>query len=113
MYIFQRYKDEMTFDPKCKVVVVRRMIEQNQDYRFNPLLQKGCHLDIPKFCADVVATEPQDKELEGKVIKCLKVNGTLLVCVLSVSEYIDCNHDIFMNLMCDVWLRWYRRHHQI
>ncbi|XP_063230835.1 Golgi apparatus protein 1 [Bacillus rossius redtenbacheri] len=69
----KRFKDEMTFDPKCKVVVVRRMIEQNQDYRFNPLLQKGCHLDIPKFCADVVASEPQDKELEGKVIKCLKV----------------------------------------
>nr|CAD7455671.1 unnamed protein product [Timema tahoe] len=69
----KRYKDEKTFDSKCKVIVVRRMIEQNQDYRFNPLLQKGCHQDIPKFCAEVVATEPKDLELEGKVIKCLKI----------------------------------------
>nr|CAD7408500.1 unnamed protein product [Timema cristinae] len=68
-----RYKDEKTFDSKCKVIVVRRMIEQNQDYRFNPLLQKGCHQDIPKFCSEVVATEPKDLELEGKVIKCLKI----------------------------------------
>nr|CAD7426932.1 unnamed protein product [Timema monikensis] len=69
----KRYKDEKTFDSKCKVIVVRRMIEQNQDYRFNPLLQKGCHQDIPKFCSEVVATEPKDLELEGKVIKCLKI----------------------------------------
>ncbi|KAJ4442010.1 hypothetical protein ANN_11874 [Periplaneta americana] len=69
----RRYKDETTFDPKCKVIVVRRMIEQSQDYRFNPMLQKGCHLDISKFCSDVVAKEPQDRELEGKVVKCLKI----------------------------------------
>lgn len=68
----KRFKDEPTFDPKCKVIVVRRMIEQSHDYRFNPLLLKGCHIDISKFCSAVVAEEPQDKELEGKVVKCLK-----------------------------------------
>jgi Golgi apparatus protein 1 len=49
------------------------MIEQSHDYRFNPMLQKGCHIDISKFCSEVIAKEPQDKELEGKVVKCLKV----------------------------------------
>jgi Golgi apparatus protein 1 len=71
--LLQRYKDETTFDPKCKGIVVRRMIEQSHDYRFNPMLQKGCHVDISEFCSEVIAKEPQDKELEGKVIKCLKV----------------------------------------
>jgi hypothetical protein len=37
------------------------------------MLQKGCHVDISKFCSVVIAKEPQDKELEGKVVKCLKV----------------------------------------
>ncbi|GFG30167.1 hypothetical protein Cfor_10154 [Coptotermes formosanus] len=68
----KRYKDETTFDAKCKVIVVRRMIEQSHDYRFNPLLMKGCHIDISKFCSGVVAKEPQDNELDGKVVKCLK-----------------------------------------
>ncbi|GLH04957.1 Golgi apparatus protein 1 [Gryllus bimaculatus] len=68
----KRYKDETTFDPKCRTIVVRRMIEQSTDYRFNPLLQKGCKRDISKFCTEIVASEPTDSELNGKVIKCLK-----------------------------------------
>ena len=84
----QRFKEETTFDPKCKVIVVRRMIEQSHDYRFNPLLMKGCHVDISKFCSGVVAQEPQDKELEGKVIKCLKVRIFLLVTLLCVSSWL-------------------------
>jgi Golgi apparatus protein 1 len=62
------------------------MIEQSHDYRFNPLLVKGCHTDISKFCAGVVAKEPQDKELEGKVVNCLKVRIFLSVTFLHVSS---------------------------
>jgi Golgi apparatus protein 1 len=62
------------------------MIEQSHDYRFNPLLVKGCHFDISKFCSVVVAEEPQDKELEGKVVKCLKVRIFLSVIFLHVSS---------------------------
>ena len=42
------------------------------DYRLNPLLQKGCQQDIPKFCADIMVNEGNDELLEGKVINCLK-----------------------------------------
>jgi hypothetical protein len=42
------------------------------DYRLNPLLQKGCQQDIPKFCGDILKLEQNDAELEGKVIDCLK-----------------------------------------
>jgi len=61
------------------------MIEQSHDYRLNPLLMKGCRNEISKFCSEVVAREPQDKELEGKVVKCLKVsiflNSYFLTCI--------------------------------
>jgi Fe2+ transport system protein B len=90
--LLQRYKDETTFDPKCKVIVVRRMIEQSHDYRFNPLLLKGCHIDIAKFCSGVVAKEPQDKELEGKVDKCLKVrifSIFIFLHVISLHDYVQ------------------------
>lgn len=71
----QRYRNEAGLDAKCRSLVFRRMVEQSEDYRLNPALQQACHADITKFCAKVVATEPADHELEGKVIKCLKVSA--------------------------------------
>lgn len=49
----KKYKDEPTFDDKCKNIVVRRMIEQNTDYRFNTALQIACSYDINKHCKEV------------------------------------------------------------
>lgn len=49
------------------------MIEQNEDYRFNPTLVRACRPDISKYCVTVVAHQPQDSELEGKVVACLKI----------------------------------------
>ena len=46
-------KDEPTFDDKCKNVVVRRMIEQNTDIRFNSALQSSCSRDIKDHCSEV------------------------------------------------------------
>ncbi|CAK9831500.1 Golgi apparatus protein 1 [Anthophora retusa] len=69
----KKYKDEQTFDEKCKHIVIQRMIEQNTDYRFNTALQTACSYDINKHCKEVLLHEPTDKELEGKVIRCLKI----------------------------------------
>ncbi|XP_059059365.1 Golgi apparatus protein 1 [Achroia grisella] len=60
------------FDETCKMVIVNRLIEQNLDYRFNNNLQNACKDDIKRFCSEVIALEPQDVELEGKVLYCLK-----------------------------------------
>lgn len=49
----KRYKDELTFDDKCKNIVIRRMIEQNTDYRFNTALQSACGHDIDRHCKEV------------------------------------------------------------
>lgn len=66
------HRQEDFFDENCKVVIVNRMIEQNMDYRFNNNLQIACKQDIFKFCSDIIAKEPQDMELQGKMLYCLK-----------------------------------------
>lgn len=66
------HKDEALFDSQCHLVVVNRMIEQNMDYRFNPLLQEACSQNIADYCTNIVAEAKQDEELNGKVVKCLK-----------------------------------------
>ncbi|XP_068148505.1 Golgi apparatus protein 1 isoform X1 [Drosophila tropicalis] len=66
------YKDDPKFDPRCHLVVVNRMIEQNTDYRFNPSLQSACGKNIDQYCSNIVATALPNEELNGKVIHCLK-----------------------------------------
>ncbi|XP_030387211.1 Golgi apparatus protein 1 isoform X2 [Scaptodrosophila lebanonensis] len=66
------YKDDPQFDPRCHLVVVNRMIEQNTDFRFNPTLQSACGKNIDRYCSNIVATAQPNEELNGKVIKCLK-----------------------------------------
>lgn len=69
---FQKHKDEKGFNKKCRLVVIHRIIEQNSDYRLNPSLIKNCKTDIRKFCGDIISDEVPDKELNGKVYKCLR-----------------------------------------
>ncbi|CAH1779434.1 unnamed protein product [Owenia fusiformis] len=69
----KKYKDEEEFDAKCRKVIITRQEIQNLDYRLNPQLKTACKRDIPKFCKDVTDNEPNDKDLEGKVINCLKI----------------------------------------
>lgn len=66
------HKDETMFDHRCHMVVVNRLILQNQDYRFNPELQQSCSKDIADYCTKVVVEAKEDEELNGKVINCLK-----------------------------------------
>ncbi|KAK7114849.1 Golgi apparatus protein 1-like [Littorina saxatilis] len=68
----KKAKDGEGFDDKCRRIVIQRQITQAKDYRLNPLLQKACQQDIPKFCTDVMVGERNDGMLEGKVINCLK-----------------------------------------
>ncbi|XP_017955612.1 Golgi apparatus protein 1 isoform X2 [Drosophila navojoa] len=66
------YKDDPTFDQRCHLVVVNRMIEQNTDFRFNPTLQSACGKNIDRYCSNIVIQSQPNEELNGKVIKCLK-----------------------------------------
>lgn len=65
------HKDDTNFDRKCHLIVVNRLIIQNQDYRFNPKLQDACSKNIADFCTEIVATETEHA-LNGKVMNCLK-----------------------------------------
>lgn len=66
------HKDETLFDKKCHLVVVNRLILQNQDYRFNPDLQQACSKDIAEYCTRIVMEAKENEEMNGKVINCLK-----------------------------------------
>ncbi|XP_013200649.1 Golgi apparatus protein 1 [Amyelois transitella] len=66
------HQQEPNFDENCKLVIVNRMIEQNMDYRLNNNLQISCNGDIKKYCSHIIAHQPEDVELEGKVLVCLK-----------------------------------------
>lgn len=66
------HKDESMFDHHCHVVIVNRLISQNQDYRFNPELQHACSKDIADYCTKVVVEAKENEEMNGKVINCLK-----------------------------------------
>ena len=74
----QLHKDNLDFDPKCRNVVIRRMIEQNTDTRLNPELRKACRIDMAKFCAAIFQNTKKDDqtELNGKLTECLKVSVT-------------------------------------
>lgn len=68
----KNHKDETMFDHHCHMVIVNRLISQNQDYRFNPELQHACNKDIADYCTKVVVEAKENEELNGKVINCLK-----------------------------------------
>lgn len=72
LHCLKIHKDEPLFDNQCHLVVVNRMIEQNMDYRFNPILTQACSKNIADYCTKIVAKAKQDEELNGKVIQCLK-----------------------------------------
>ncbi|XP_001605655.2 Golgi apparatus protein 1 [Nasonia vitripennis] len=69
----KQHKDDAMFDDKCRTFVINRMAEQNTDYRFNVALQQFCSSDIDRHCKQIILNEPKNKELEGKVIECLKI----------------------------------------
>ena len=48
------------------------IVHVSSDYRLNPQLRKACKADIAKFC-HVTMQESKPTELEGEVIKCLKL----------------------------------------
>ncbi|XP_050395779.1 Golgi apparatus protein 1 isoform X2 [Patella vulgata] len=72
MDCLKKAKDDPSFDNNCRTIVLRRQIAQSNDYRLNPQLRKLCRQDIPKFCKDILKTQKNDEDLEGKVINCLK-----------------------------------------
>lgn len=69
----------------------------SSDYRLNQELKKECKLDIPKFCKEIIGSQPNDEEFEGKVIHCLKKQYDQKVCCVIIFIYHNsiyiCNSD--------------------
>ena len=63
---------QIGMDGRCRSLVMKRLAQQNTDYRLNPRLKSACERDVPKFCAEIIIKHRSDEQLEGKVIACLK-----------------------------------------
>lgn len=72
LYCLKLHKDDPMFDNQCHLMVVNRLIAQNEDYRFNPDLVHACSKDIADHCNQVLSEAKENEELNGKVINCLK-----------------------------------------
>ncbi|XP_052816118.1 Golgi apparatus protein 1-like [Mya arenaria] len=98
----RNHVEEVGFDSSCKQIVERRAMESTKDYRINPSLAKSCKMDIRKFCSDVIKENSNDKEMEGKVINCLRrkyTTGELTkACVAEIRPLIkEVHQDINMD----------------
>lgn len=67
-------KNDWNFDKPCRALVLKRMAQQNIDYRLNPRLRKACSVEVKKFCFAVVDSplHKVNHDYEGRVIACLK-----------------------------------------
>lgn len=65
-------KDEKGFNPKCRDIVMHRLMEQNMNNFLNPALLKNCQIDISKYCKKDL-TNVDEKNAGDTVLKCLKV----------------------------------------
>ena len=72
LFCLRDSRDSIGMDKRCRSLVMKRLAQQNTDYRLNPRLKSACQRDVPKFCADILERHRTDEELEGKVIGCLK-----------------------------------------
>ncbi|XP_006824291.1 Golgi apparatus protein 1-like [Saccoglossus kowalevskii] len=70
----KNHKNEPAMEQKCKMVITRRQITKNTDYRLKPELQKACSKDVPKFCAEELKSKSKSEdEFQGIIIECLKI----------------------------------------
>uniref|UniRef100_T1J4W1 Golgi apparatus protein 1 n=1 Tax=Strigamia maritima TaxID=126957 RepID=T1J4W1_STRMM len=103
------YKDKLKFDGRCRQIVIRRMVQQNTDYRLNPHLRKACSTEMTKYCKHILNSEPQNLAFEGKVIDCLKdhfyVNELNMECkrqvgVIIKESQMDVQQDAVLSDIC-------------
>lgn len=72
LFCLRDNRDNIAMDQRCRGLVIKRLAQQNNDYRLNPRLKTACQRDVPKFCAEIIDKHRSDEQLEGKVIACLK-----------------------------------------
>ncbi|XP_064105225.1 Golgi apparatus protein 1-like [Macrobrachium nipponense] len=75
LFCLRMHKEELNFDSRCRLVVMRRMVEQTTDSRLNPELRKACRQDMAKFCLSIFEEQQNSQtelDLNGKLTECLK-----------------------------------------
>lgn len=72
LFCLRDNRDNIAIDKRCRSLVIKRLAQQNSDYRLNPRLKSACERDVPKFCGQLIDKQQSDEQFEGRVIACLK-----------------------------------------
>ncbi|XP_071784755.1 Golgi apparatus protein 1-like isoform X1 [Asterias amurensis] len=100
------HRNEQSFDSNCKAVLTKRSIQKLEDFRLNPLLQKACRRDMPKFCGSIQEKAKEEryknKELEGEMVECLKMKFSTKNLSPDCENYVrDLIHEAAMDYRMD------------
>ena len=86
----------------CHSIVLKRLLQQNKDYRLNPRLKSGCKKEIKKYCADVIIKRKPDELLDGAMISCLKKHYLLNLLSQSCEiEVVNIIREVSLNIELD------------
>ncbi|KAJ6225809.1 hypothetical protein RDWZM_004354 [Blomia tropicalis] len=72
IYCLRDHRKERGLGGNCRSLILKRLLQQNKDYRLNPRLKQGCNSEIKKYCSDIILKSKPDELLDGKIGLCLK-----------------------------------------
>lgn len=102
LYCLRDHRNDPGVGHNCRSLILKRLAQQNQDYRLNPRLKTGCKMEINRFCSNIISKSSPDELLDGKVIACLKkqyLHNTLSqTCEI---EIINIIREVSMNIELD------------
>ena len=102
LYCLRDHRNDPGIGHNCRSLVLKRLAQQNRDYRLNPRLKSSCKMEINKYCSTIIMKSKPDELLDGKVIACLKQQ--YLHNTLSQSceiEIINIIREVSMNIELD------------
>lgn len=67
IYCLRDHRKERGLGGNCRSLILKRLLQQNKDYRLNPRLKQGCNSEIKKYCSDIILKSKPDELLDGKV----------------------------------------------
>ncbi|XP_027200699.2 Golgi apparatus protein 1 [Dermatophagoides pteronyssinus] len=102
IYCLRDHRNDPSMGHNCRSLVLKRLAQQNQDYRLNPRLKSGCRIEIHRHCSNIIRESKTNELLDGKVIACLKqqyLHNTLSqTCEI---EIINIIREVSMNIELD------------
>ena len=102
LYCLRDHRRDHGIGNNCRVLILKRLLHQNQDYRLNPRLKGGCKKEIKKYCSEIIINRNPEELLDGKVISCLKKQYLLgLLSQSCEAEIVNIIREVSLNIELD------------